>query len=193
DSRGIRFHEKDRSVVFYELETPLTQNAKISQYRKRKIVSPDTVKYIPIDFTKESIESKLMANGYDIHKKTLFIMEGIAMYLDEDSLQKTILSIKRLSKTGNFLVFDFVYKSVLWQEKRYYGEEDIYGRVSKYNEAWQSGIEEDNIGPSLKKLGLKLIRQYDTLQLEKEYHLEKRRVNGTHCIVLTEISAEQAG
>ena len=80
DSRGIRLSNKNQKTKVFELDIPITQNAKIKQFKKRDITVLSNVIYIPIDFNKERIEEKLKKHQFKPQKRTLFILEGLIMY-----------------------------------------------------------------------------------------------------------------
>jgi methyltransferase (TIGR00027 family) len=191
DSRGIRFLGNAQSRLF-ELDSPLTQEAKIKQLEKRKIPVPKNIHYVPIDFTKESIRKKLDENGFEKDKKSLFILEGLVLYLDENSVRDIFRIIKEYSSNGSLVVFDYIYSSILRRENRYYGESDMFNMAKNASEAWTFGIEEGEIEAFLKSLDLKLVEDYNSRDLEERYFTSNSgekisRVNGTHCIVLAEL------
>ena len=82
DSRAIRFiNSEESNVKVYETDTYYTQEAKIKQLEKRGVSIPANNIYISIDFNKEDLRNKLGEYKFELNKKTLFIIEGITMYL----------------------------------------------------------------------------------------------------------------
>ncbi|MBN2519784.1 MAG: class I SAM-dependent methyltransferase, partial [Bacteroidales bacterium] len=163
--------------------------AKINQFKKRKVKSPDNLVYIPIDFNKETIENKLDEYGFLKNKKCLFILEGLIMYLDEQSVNNTFRIINEYAGNGSLLVFDYVYASVLRKENLYYGEKSIHKTVLNASEPWTFGIEKGEIENFLLKKGFKLVEHFNSEELEKKYFKNNSgkivgRINGTHCLVL---------
>jgi methyltransferase (TIGR00027 family) len=187
DSRAIRFYRPGSDTVFFELDAQITQTAKKEQLQKRKIAIPDEVVFIPIDFSRQSLATRLKEHRFKTTEKTLFILEGITMYLEEEAVHNTFTTIKSISASSSLIVFDFIYKSVLRKEYTLYGEQSLYERVNKYNEAWRFGIEEGRIKEFVEELGLKLRRSSSAEDLEREYHFGPKRINGTHCIVVAEV------
>ncbi|MCU0473784.1 MAG: SAM-dependent methyltransferase [Bacteroidales bacterium] len=190
DSRAIRFYSSGRSNIrVYEIDTNHTQNAKTRQLINRGINIPDNNIYIPVDFNKENIRSRLDENKFKSSKKTLFILEGFIMYLSHDAIDETFKIIYDYSAPGSLIVFDYVYASVLRKELKYYGEGAIYQRVTKDNEKWTFGIEEGGIESFLKSYNFSLLEHLDSKVIEKKYFTNESgnlitKVNGTHCIVL---------
>ncbi|MBN2520743.1 MAG: class I SAM-dependent methyltransferase [Bacteroidales bacterium] len=189
DSRAIRLLNSNRDVKVYETDTFFTMNAKIKQYRKRKIKKPEHDIFIAVDFEKESIWDKLKEYGYNKERKALFILEGLTMYLPEGVIDFTFKEIYNNSAPGSLIVFDHIHGSVLRCERKYYGEEAIYVRVKKDNEKWVFGIEEGQIEKFLNSYPFSLVEHLDYNELEKKYFKNKSgkivtRINGTHCIAL---------
>jgi methyltransferase (TIGR00027 family) len=191
DSRSIRFTELKNTTKIFELDAPITQNAKINQLKKRGIkIKPNTT-FISIDFNNESIKDKLLQSGFKNDKKSFFILEGLTMYLGSEAIDKTFNIINELSGDGSEVVFDYIYSSVLRGENLYYGESEVYSGVKDRNEPWCFGIEEGEIESFLENKNLQLIQNLNSEDLEREYFIENgkilSKVNGTHAIAYAKI------
>lgn len=188
DSRGLRLMTEHQNTLVFELDVPTTQNAKITQLQKRGVSIPKNINFVSIDFNKESVIDKLKQSGFSRNKKTLFLLEGLLMYLDSDSVKATFKIISDNTIKGSEIVFDFVYGSVLKQEHRYYGEKDIAKFVRKAGEGWTFGIDEGKLESFLENYSLKLKEKKDSIALEDLFFKNDGRalqgkINGTHCIV----------
>ena len=187
DSRSIRFTEKHRSIRIFELDTIYTQAEKIEQFRRRNIAITDNVIFVPIDFNNESLQEKLVTCGFNRNKESLFILEGIIMYLDKAAVSKLFTALYELSKSGSKVVFDYIYASVLRRENKYYGEKNIYRKVNIVNESWTFGLEDGEVEEYLKQFGFTLMENMNAEDLEKKYFTDTEgnrlaRINGTHCV-----------
>jgi methyltransferase (TIGR00027 family) len=191
DTRALRFQDAVGNTRVFELDVPVTQQAKINQYQKRHLPIPPSLSFISIDFDKESLPKKLNEAGFSKHRQCLFILEGLLMYLQPDSVEATFRTISEYAGKGSRVVFDYVYASVLRREGIYYGEEGIIKTVSGAGEQWQFGIEKGQIEPFLAKYEMQLIDHKDAMDLEQAYFSDSKgkiigRVNGTHCLVTAE-------
>lgn len=189
DSRAIRLLDKKDSVKVYEIDINTTINAKLKQYKKRKIELPDYDILIPVDFEKEDTRTKLNEYGFNRDKKNLFILEGLIMYLSENTVKEIFNFITDYSSKGSIIVFDYVHASVLRLENKYYGENAIYNRVKKDKEQWIFGIDESEIDNFLMSFNLSLVDNLNSKAMEERYFKDDSgrivtRVNGTHCLVL---------
>lgn len=187
DSRGVRFADANKKTKIFELDAPVTQEAKINQFKKRGVEIDPKVIIISIDFNKESIENKLLESEFEKNQKTLFILEGLTMYLDSEAIDNTFKVINEFAGNGSKVVFDYVYLSVLRGENLYYGESEVLDGVKKENEPWSFGIEKGEIESFLENRDLKLIKNLNSEDLEKEFFKDIKgnviaKVNGTHCI-----------
>ncbi len=192
DSRAIRFLKPGINTKVFELDAYITQEAKKKQLKKRGIKIPQNNIYVSIDFIKEDIYSKLFENEFLKGRKTLFILEGLTMYLDNKAVDSTFKFIYENAGPGSQVVFDYVYASVLRQENRYYGEKEIYKTVKKAGEDWTFGIEEGQIESFLNSKKLALIDHLDSNEIEQRYFKNEAgeimaKVNGSHSIALGEI------
>lgn len=71
-------------AVFLELDHPATQQ--IKRVALNGMGSPSNLTLIPVDLTKQAIDPVLLGTQFSPDKPTLFIAEGITMYLDEKDL-----------------------------------------------------------------------------------------------------------
>ena len=191
DTRAIRFQNEMGSTRVFELDVPVTQQAKIGQYRKRRVDVPPNLKFIAIDFDKESLPMKLDETGFCKQRRSLFILEGLVMYLQPESVHETFQTIRDYAGKGSRIVFDYIYASVLRKEGIYYGESGIVRKVSGAGEQWHFGIEKGQIEQFLARYTMQLIDHRDAKDLENAYFTDSNgtvigRVNGTHCLVTAE-------
>ena len=191
DTRALRLQGKTQNTQIFELDVPVTQQAKIGQYQKQHLVVPSNVTFVAIDFDKESLPLKLDEAGFRMQQRSLFVLEGLLMYLQPESVHATFQTIREYAGTGSWVVFDYVHASVLRNEGVHYGESEIVKTVSSADEQWHFGIERGEIEQFLTAYDLKLINHKDAKGLEKAYfsNTDGRvigSVNSTHCLVTAE-------
>lgn len=188
DTRALRFQNTAQNTRLFELDVPTTQLAKIRQYHHRGLTIPANLTFIAIDFDKDSLSGKLDEAGFRKSQRCLFILEGLLMYLQPDSVRMTFRTIQEYAGKGSWMVFDIIYASVLRKEGLYYGEADIINTVTRVGEQWLFGIEKVALEPFLAEFGFKIIDQKDATALEKAFFTDASgkltgKVNGTHCLV----------
>ncbi|HVP22042.1 MAG TPA: SAM-dependent methyltransferase [Anaerolineaceae bacterium] len=187
DTRALRFASRNQGTKIFELDAPTTQQAKLEVLRRKKISLPSELVFVPINFDREEISTALTKAGYQVGQRTLFLCEGVTMYLTAQVVDKTLDYIRSSSAPGSRVVFDYLLAAVIRKENRYYGEQQAFDRVARVGESWIFGLEDGEIGPFLAERGFELIVNYTSVDLEKLFLTEPdgklhARVNGTHCI-----------
>ncbi len=108
DTRAYRFSELVTSATFFELDFPATaqRKAQIVSENQERLPNPK-LEQLEIDFQKQSIRSVLSQSDFDTQKPSLFIWEGVSMYLSRVALRETLRQLHKLSCSGSELVMDW--------------------------------------------------------------------------------------
>jgi methyltransferase (TIGR00027 family) len=192
DTRALRFARKNQGTKVFELDVATTQQPKIAILRREKVPLPKELTFVPIDFNKDDLFETLSRAGYQAGQKSLFLWEGVIMYLSAQAVDSTLDFIRRHAASGSRVAFDYVYASVLRYEHRYYGEQSIVETVSQAGEGWTFGVEEGAIETFLAARGFEVVAHHTPPDLEKRYLTTEDgtlhgRVNGTHCLVVAAV------
>lgn len=113
DSRAYRFELRRQNISVFEVDHPATQSDKKERLMKIFSILPEHVRFIPADLGSEDLGKKLHKNGYDEQLKTLFIWEGVTMYLDPQAVDQVLDFIVANSGPGSCLIFDFTSSDVV--------------------------------------------------------------------------------
>ena len=92
-------------LVSFELDQDSTQRLKVASLEAAGIDAAH-VTFVPVDFRYEDAFEKLRAAGYDPRKKTLFLWEGVTLYLAEKHVRKTLRAVREHSPPGSIVVAD---------------------------------------------------------------------------------------
>ena len=186
DSRGIRQISTNDNISVFEIDESFTQKIKLEKLKQNKINIPKHIHFIPGDLNQNSWKDELKKEGFSKNNKTLFILEGVLMYLDEESVENVFGYIKECHK-GNKVTFDYISKQSRTKDKS--SEKEI---VKNLNEEWLWEINKSDIKPFLENKNIKLIENLNTIELEKRFF--KNNSNKTnastgkhHGIVLAEV------
>lgn len=188
DTRALRFYERADKTRIFELDVPKTQQAKIGQYARRGLKVPPNLTFIAIDFQKEPLSRKLDDAGFLKNKQSLFILEGVLMYLTAEAVAQTLQVIRDYAGAGSRLVFDYVRESVIRGEEKLYGEKEIARSVGNWGEKWLFGLDPAHVGSFLSAYGFQIADAQDAARLEAKYFQNESgwlvgRINQTHCLV----------
>jgi methyltransferase (TIGR00027 family) len=108
DSRAYRDELLQGMVKVFEVDHPATQASKIERVKKVLGKIPTNVVYVPVDFNDEILD-KLLACGFDRSLKTLFIWEGVTLYLNAEAVDATLAWVRSNATPGSAIIFDYQY------------------------------------------------------------------------------------
>ncbi|MBP2637041.1 MAG: methyltransferase [Firmicutes bacterium] len=170
DSRAIRFKDELEKARVFELDAQVTQQTKINSIKKKNIKFPPNLNFISIDFNKESLSQKLDEAGFVKNKNCLFLLEGLTMYLNEESINNTFNLVNEYSGKNSLVIFDYVAASLARQEDRYDDPKikKHYEFLAKVGEKPCFAID-GYIHDFLAKYKLDLTDELDSSRLAKEY------------------------
>lgn len=169
DSRVYRFDELKGRVKVFEVDHPATQRVKIGKVEKAFGSLPDNVVYVAIDFDKEKLNERMFQSGYDHKLKTLFIWEGVTMFITAEAVDETLAFMARRSGKDSSVIFDYILKSVVDGTCRFEEAEKWRRTVERMGEPYAFGIEEGTIGEFLSQRGFHLVKDVDTDFLKSTY------------------------
>lgn len=112
DTRPYRIEGIEKVRVF-EVDHPDTQCVKTGKIKEIFGRLPDHVSYVPADLAAEDLGQGLRAKGYDISRRTLFLMEGLVYYLPPRVLDDILSFIVKNSGRGSSVLFDYFFQSVV--------------------------------------------------------------------------------
>ncbi len=123
DTRAYRLPNDTRVRVF-EVDTLRTQMVKRETLKKAGIDSSG-VTFVPADFEKQDWLAGLTAAGFDPGERTLFLWEGVTMYLDREAVEDTLRKIASTAH-GSVVAFDYFTTEALESRALYWR----YGRAA---------------------------------------------------------------
>ena len=100
---------KDSNLALFELDQPKTQRLK-RKYLEKAGIDASPVHFAEVDFAAENWYEALEKVGYDPTKRSIFLWEGVTLYLAEKDVRKTIQEIKAHTGPGSTLVCDLYAK-----------------------------------------------------------------------------------
>ena len=113
DCRALRLLEIREKARVFELDHPETSALKVRTIKDMEVCLPPYVEYVTIDFEKEGSEriiiEKLEEKGYEITRKTIFVLEGVLQYLEESAVNNILYFIANNSARGSGLIFNYFY------------------------------------------------------------------------------------
>ncbi|MGB7993082.1 SAM-dependent methyltransferase [Methanoregula sp.] len=106
DTRAYRIDELKENMRVFEIDRPGIQEIKKAKIRDIFGRLPDNVVYVAVDFEIQDFGQRLFECGYSHKKKTLFVMEGLIMYLTLPAIDAMLSFIVKNSGPGSAILFD---------------------------------------------------------------------------------------
>jgi methyltransferase (TIGR00027 family) len=145
DTRAYRL-PNDIEVRVFEVDSPQTQMVKRETLQKVGIDSSG-VTFVAADFEKDDWLACLTAAGFDPGERTLFLWEGVTMYLNRETVED---SLRKIASTapGSAVAFDYFTTETLESRAPYWR----YGRAATKatGETLKFGV--DSTPPSRERL-----------------------------------------
>ena len=108
DSRAYRMQGPLRGATVFEVDLPPMQELKKLRVREVLGRAPDNVVFVPVDLATEDLGPALRKAGYRRDCKTVFVWEGVSMYLAERDVDTTLRFVAENSAPGSTIVFDYM-------------------------------------------------------------------------------------
>jgi methyltransferase (TIGR00027 family) len=100
DGRAWRYAKP--GVGWFEVDHPATQRDKLARLRRLGI-GTGHVQFVAADFTSDSVANLLAAAGLNPRLPSLFLLEGVAVYLSRDVLHHLLCELRRVAADGSTL------------------------------------------------------------------------------------------
>lgn len=169
DSRALRFQQLKDSVKVFEVDHPATQQVKSTRLRQMFGTLPEHLHLVAVDFRRDDVKGRLQESGYQLNQRTMFIWEGVSMYLTPSAVDETLAFVLHCSGPGSSIIFDYTYPSVI--DGTCPRRESTMWRksVKRLGENLLFGIEEGTIETFLKQRGFSVARNADHAFLKQQY------------------------
>jgi methyltransferase (TIGR00027 family) len=174
DSRAYRFDGLKEQVKVFEVDHPATQTDKQVKVNMIFKAIPGHVTFVPVDFNTQTLEKRLTESGFDPKLLTLFIWQGVTMYLTTEAVDETLKFVVENLAHGSAIVFDYVYRKVLEGVQKQSEISSMHRYRFMTGEGLSFGIEEGTIGEFLTKRGFRHVRDMGTNELKQTYFTGKK-------------------
>jgi methyltransferase (TIGR00027 family) len=106
DPLSFELHQEFPSVQFWEIDHPATQRHKVRTLYK---IDAERLHFVAMDLSATTFDNEaLIKNSFDPTQRTIWIAEGLLMYLTLDVVSALVRTLKSLSAPGNQFVFTFM-------------------------------------------------------------------------------------
>ena len=105
DTRGMGELSSQGGTVF-EVDQAIVQRHKRAQLAAAR-VDASRVTFVEVDFNADNLFDALQSAGFNPSLKTVFLWEGVTLYLSSEQVSATLALIKENSAPGSSVVADF--------------------------------------------------------------------------------------
>jgi methyltransferase (TIGR00027 family) len=100
DGRAFRYAKP--GVRWFEVDHPATQRDKLARLERLDLAAPH-VRFVEADFTRDPVADRLSAAGLRADAPTLFLLEGVAVYLEPAVLEAVLEQFRQVARPGSRL------------------------------------------------------------------------------------------
>jgi methyltransferase (TIGR00027 family) len=90
--------ELPSDLVVFEVDHPVSQAWKRQRLADASIPVPDTVRFVPVDFTVDSLTQQLSEHGFDRSRSAFVSWLGVTQYLSVESISATLQALGGLAR-----------------------------------------------------------------------------------------------
>jgi methyltransferase (TIGR00027 family) len=175
DSRGYRIPGIESARVF-EVDHPATLAAKTSALKRIPDLSLTHVRFVEIDFNRQSLDEAMDGSGFDRRARACFIWEGVTNYLTGEAVDATLRYLAAAGTRGSKIFFTYIHRDVVDDPLSFDGARKSASVVERAGERWTFGINPVELRAYLAERGLDLIEDVGSL----EYRARYMRPSGLH-------------
>jgi methyltransferase (TIGR00027 family) len=189
DTRAYRLAGLKKNVRVFEVDHPDTLFFKMEKIREIFGDLPNHVVYVPIDFEFEDLGDKLRAHDYSPDQKTLFVLEGLTMYLPQKAVDETFEFIVHNAGMGSTILFDYFPASVVDGSSDREIAKNIWNFTQMIGEPLQFGIPDGEVVRTLTEYGFSGVWNVTSEEYKSMFFLGKNAGRQV-CDLLAFVSAK---
>src|SRR5215469_11929186 len=156
------------SVAAFEVDHPVTIATKVSRLRGLLEKLPVEVRFVEIDFDRQSLAETLQRAGYNAGQQSIFVWEGVTNYLTASAVDAVLRYVVNCA-SGSRLVFTYVHRDALNGSGKFLDAAKITSNVSKLGEPWTFGLIPEELPSFLCERGLQLNRDEGAREYRSAY------------------------
>lgn len=181
DTLALTLAQEYPEHYFIELDYPTTQCTKKRAIANGSICLPKNLEFNAIDWTSEKLGNALSRCSYNNSQKpTLFIMEGLTMYLSPKEMISLLSEIQSESRDGSYIIVG-IFSSLLSKKTVSNTQlEDVYKRLGEVKEAYLFSCASEDAAGFLEDNGFILEKQFMMGDMQVIPLSQKERFAITH-------------
>lgn len=177
DTLALRLHETFPATQFIETDHPATQRRKthaLAAHRDSRLQRPQTpnLHFLPVDLTRQQLAATLLNfTTYRADAPTLFIAEGLLMYLSPVQVAHLFQTIRESGGAHSRVAFTFMEPQAVGRVNFHTRSRIVDAWLSRRGEVFKWGIERGELAAYLSAHGFTL-REIATHETFRRRYLE---------------------
>lgn len=148
-------------LVVFEVDHPATQAWKRAQLAAAGMDAPPSLRFVPIDFERQSLLATLQNAGFRQGDPALLSWLGVTMYLERERVLETLSVIGRGTCSGTKVIFDYARPSESVDASIRPRYEALIERHAATGEPWRSFFVPDELDRELRRFGFTVVQDWD--------------------------------
>lgn len=178
DTFAYRNPHPELQVV--EVDHPATQAWKRERLREGGIAVPESVRYAPVDFERDTLAHGLEAAGFQADQPAFFSWLGVVPYLTREAAFATLRFIAGLPP-GSGVVFDYAVPRELLSEHEQMAFDRLRERVARAGEPFRLFFEPERLTQDLLGMGFAAVENLDSAAIRERWFgqaAQEQRLHG---------------
>ena len=105
---SFAFRRPDLDVAVFEVDLAATIALKKKRLAAAGMAQPDTLRFVPIDFEKDDLRTRLVDSGFDPAEPSFFNWMGVSYYLTEGAILDNLDRLAEIGGPGAEVVLDYL-------------------------------------------------------------------------------------
>jgi methyltransferase (TIGR00027 family) len=175
DTLGTRMASSRPDLRVYELDHPATSAAKLRAFASKFAALPANLELIPVDLAvSDPLTILRTASEFSFAASTLFIAEGVFMYLELEAVGRTLDILHEFAPGRAGFAFTYMLPSADDGRPAFRGQDRRVDRwLGRQREAFVWGATPDALDAFLAQRGLKPLEHTDGARLRDAYLLNR--------------------
>jgi len=175
DTRALRL-DFLAGIPVTEIDHPDTASLKINTLRNTMGQLPPNVRFLQIDFNKQSLEHLFQQNNINFTLPAVIIWEGVTNYLSKTAIDATFAVLKNCC-SGSSVIFTYVDNKVFSDPASFYGAEKLLEDLSAIEESWTFGFDPPALPAYLQQYHYHLLEDKGAATYRQLYTPERKALN----------------
>jgi methyltransferase (TIGR00027 family) len=177
DTFAWRNPHRECGVRVFEVDHPATQAWKRGLMEQGSLPEPLATVYVPVDFERESLASRLGEAGFDAGEPAFFSWLGVVPYLTLDAFRGTLRFFGAMA-TGSGVVFDYALPREALGESERRVLDELSARVAKVGEPFQLFFTPAQLSEELRSVGWRVLADLGGAEIRSRYFPGREEIRG---------------